>query len=134
MFTLEIDSELEIYGKNYIRVTLNYKSETTTFKFYPHPYIKIVDSSCGSLIQGHPIAGTKYDPITGNTIKLELSWTDNIIKLYSMFDNSDIGGSIEQTVTLNDKELQSFHYCLRKWQAYQQHINNGGKTVDFEFK
>ncbi len=117
MFTLEIDDSLQSFGKQFIRITLRYKSESTQFSFCPSPFTDIKDSSSGNLNQGDLISDIMHNSNIG------LSWDNNIFKLYSCFNDSDLGGTLTQTLILNDEEVESFHYCLSKWQAYQEHNN-----------
>lgn len=117
MFTLEIDDSLKSYGKQFVRITLHYKSESIQFSFCPSPFTAIFDSSSGNLNQGDLIPDIMHNSNSG------LSWNNNIVKLYSSFSDSELGGTLTQTLILNDTELESFHYCLSKWQAYQEHNN-----------
>ncbi len=65
---------------------------------------------------------------------VDFRWSANIITLKVENNHISHGSFACQRLTLNEAELESFHYCLRKWQALQQHLKNGNKLKDFVFE
>lgn len=116
MFTLEIDND-----SNYVDVTLVYKSEKMEFSYEPESDGPIVDGPSGSFSTGN---------IDG---QVAMTWDGNKVTHYAAIYDSGLGGSLVQRLILNDAELESFHYCLRKWQALQQHVAAGNSHRDFVF-
>ena len=118
MFTLEIESD----ANEYVTVTLYYTSDRIRFHFSPESDAPVVDGPSGRFDQGD-----------GNG-EVGFSWKNNTVCLYASKYGTGIGGDMSQEFILNEAELESFHYCLRKWQALQQHLKNGNKLKDFVFE
>ena len=101
-------------------VDLIYTSDHTSF-------LMLLDS------QTRYVFGSKGSLMSGNNNNLSLSWEDNVVE-FSAELHEDGFGDFTQTVILNQQQLDSLHYCLRKWQALQQHLKDGKQSTDFDFE
>lgn len=123
MFTLEIESDAcEQIVTEYVTVTLHYTSDRIRFTFSPESDPLVIDGPSGRFDQGDSNGDVGF------------SWEGNTLTFYASKYGNGIGGSMSQDLVLNPEELESFHYCLRKWQALQQHFKNGKKSKDFVFE
>lgn len=104
MFTLEIESDvIDQINDDYVTVTLCYTSDQIRFHFSPESDAPVVDGPSG-----------RFDQSDSNG-DVGFSWEGNTLTFYASKYGNGIGGSMSQDLVLNPEELESFHYCLRKW-------------------
>lgn len=125
MFTLDIIdvNDYDYYEDGHFdySVYLTYKSTKEFFTLEPeNPSKPVLNSSSPdpiTFISGYFV----QDDIT-------FSWFNNMVEYM------DEAAGVTIRINLNQAELESLHYCLRKWQALQHHTNSGKYVRDFTYE